>query len=306
MSGAAADVSAIVVSYRSSLHLANLLPSLIGIVEEVIVVDNDPDGTVLPESAATSEKVRLIRRPSNDGFAAGVNVGVGAATGDVLLIVNPDIHVDSPALEELLAGHLRHPDAVVGPVVVLPDGSIQRTRSGPPSLWNLIGENLVVPESAQPGSFPARIWPRWRAYSSEEPVEALSGCCLMFSRETWSRVGEFDERYFLYWEEVDWQLRARKHGIRTWLIPRAVVIHERAGSTALHDPRRAEIFYRSFRIFVTSWMPGWKSSAALSIAWIGQTIRWMAWGFLALSRPTAAKRRDFHKRGMLTLLRAKA
>jgi len=295
-------VSAIVVAHRSADDLSQLLPTLTEVADEIVVVDNGSADAELSRLIEGTPKTTLLARPNNDGFAVGVNMGVANSSGEFILLINPDIRAEASALDALIQGIRRHGDAIVGPTVRFPDGSLQKTRSGWPSLWNLLGEQVLIPESATPGRFPARLWTRWRQYDEERADGPLSGCCLLFSRKVWDLVGPFDERYFLYWEEVDWQIRSTKLGFRSWLIPDSVVVHTRAGSTSAHDPRRADMFYRSFRHFLLKWFSPPMKNVAWSIVWAGQAFRWTLWGALRFARKRDAEaRRAFHRQAMRTL-----
>lgn len=268
-------ISAVVVTFRSAADLPLTLPPLAAAVDELIIVDNASDDDTVEVARRVVPDAKICRLPTNKGFAAGVNAGFDMADGDAFLVVNPDCEVTTTALEALRAANLRHPDAVLGPVIRFPDGSLQRTRRGLPTLWNLLGEELLVPESTRPGRWPARLWPRWRSYAVEEAGPLLSAACLYVPRAVWERVGPMDERYFLYWEETDWQLRAHARGIPVILVPSASVVHRRAGSTGVHDPQRSRLFGASARDFVHCWLPGRQAKVAVVLIALGQLLRWV-------------------------------
>ncbi|MBA2317839.1 MAG: glycosyltransferase family 2 protein [Euzebyales bacterium] len=298
---ASPHICAVVVAYRSAEHLARLLPDLVAAVDGVVVVDQASDD----DSARVAERhgAVVLREPVNTGFAAGVNRGVEASAGDVVLLVNPDVRWDAGALKALHEASLRHPGDVLGPVVRGDDGRLQPTRSGLPGLLTFLGEELLVPESAAVGSWPARLWPRWQRYDAEVDGPLLSGACLWIPRATWERVGPMDERYFMYREEMDWQLRARQRGVRTILVPDATIAHVRAGSSGRHDPQRARWLAASTRRFVLRWLPGWRAWAALALLAAGQALRWLVWSAPVLrGRPDARQRRAQHRAALVPLL----
>lgn len=297
-------VSAIVVTYRSREVIDDLLDDLAGAVDEVVVVDNaSDDGT--REALRARNGIRCVFRNRNDGFAAGVNDGVAAATGRYLFLVNPDARVPQGAVERLLAASRRHPGETVGPLVRSPGGRLQPSRSGVPSLWNLLGEQFLVPESARPGRWPARLWPRWRSYDREAVAPVLSGCALLVPRELWQLVGPFDERFFLFWEEVDWQVRAQRAGRRSWIVPDAEVEHGRGTSSDVGALRRSELYCEAARAYLDKWFRPPSRAVALLILWAGQAVRHALWSLTPLrSRPGARTRRAVHRTAMRTLLGA--
>lgn len=296
-------VCAVVVAYRSAAHLPALLPDLLAACEQVVVVDQacpDGSGDVAERLGAT-----VVRAEANRGFAAGVNLGAAAAMAQatVLLLVNPDCRVPAEAVRALRAAAQRHPGHVRGPVVHDQHGALQPTRASLPSAWAFLGEELVVRESARPGSFPARLWARWQSYDAEVEAPLLSGVCLWVPRVTWDATGPMDESFFMYREEMDWQLRARRLGHATVLVPSARITHERAASSGRHDPRRARWLGASTRRFVLRWLPGWRGRVSLGLLALGQAVRLAAWSLPNLRRrPAAAQRRAQHAATLTALL----
>lgn len=297
-------VSAIVVTYRSAARLPALLGPLRATVDELVVVDNaSDDGSAALARRLVPDAV-VVERRRNDGFAAGVNAGVAAATGDLLLLVNPDVRIDGAAVAALVAAAARHPGDVVGPRMRFADGRPHPSRNGLPTLLGLAGEQWLVPEGARPGSWPARLWPRWRAPDREEPGPVLSGAVLLIPRSAFDRVGPFDEGYFLYWEEVDWQVRAARAGVRSWFVPDAEVEHERGGSSGPVEAWRAEVFWHAARRFVQRQVPPGRRTAALAILAAGQLQRLLLWSVPPLrGRPHAPARRATHGLALRALLR---
>ncbi len=269
--------SAVVVTYRSASQLPSLLPGLVEQVDDVVVVDNASDDDTVRIARQHAPQAQVIRLDENHGFAAGVNAGMARAAGEFVLVCNPDVVLQPGAVESLVAAHQRQPRSILGPVVLTGQGQFQPTRSGLPGVWTFLGEEVLIPERARPGSWPARLWPRWQRYDQPVSGPLLTGACLLIPRAVWEEVGPMDERYFLYWEETDWQLRAHAHGIPTMLVPDARVIHERAGSSGIHDPWRARQFGRSARRFVDTWLTGPRRVGALTLLLLGQAVRVARW-----------------------------
>jgi N-acetylglucosaminyl-diphospho-decaprenol L-rhamnosyltransferase len=288
-------VSAVVVSFESATPLRQLLPALRAAVDEVVVVDNaSRDGSAELAEELVADAV-VVRHGENRGCAAGVNAGVAASSGDLVLLCNPDVELDAEAVTALVAAALRHPGDVVGPRVHYPDGRLQLSRSGPPTLRNLLGEQVLVPETTRPGSWPARLWPRWGTYDVEVPGPVLSGCSLLIPRTTLQSVGPFDEGYFMYWEEVDWQLRAIASGHTCWLVPSAQVCHARGSSSGPADPRQAAALHRSTRRFLRRWLPQPRRALAILLLGLGQGARLLLWSVPPLrGRARAEDRRVQH------------
>jgi N-acetylglucosaminyl-diphospho-decaprenol L-rhamnosyltransferase len=224
-----ADVSVVVVTYNALPWVERALESVRG--NETIVVDHgSTDGTVdlvrerFPEA-------RLIEQ-ENKGLGGGSNAGMSAATGDWFLLLNSDAWATDGALERLVAFAEAHPQAaVVGPRLRFPDGRLQRSVRGFPTLWRLATEYLFL----------RKLAPRSRALNSfygngfdyERPLEAefLMGAVLLVRREAADTVGPFDEDFFMFSEETDWCFRFRQAGWKVLFTPDAEFVHVGGAST---------------------------------------------------------------------------
>lgn len=228
----AVTVSLVIVAYRSAGVLPACLASfrreaaVAGVADDVVVVDHSEDETEVAALGGMDIDTVLIR--PNGGYAAGINVGVAAAKGDVILIANPDVELLPGSLAALLHG--------------LDDGF---TVVGPKLVWDLEGRVfLPVPEDPSPRAERGRLrrlssqaaWERWLSGAADEmwgvwaapsciEVPMLRGPALALKRKDFFRLGPWDEEYFLYYEETDWLWRARKRGARLGLAGDGVVCH---------------------------------------------------------------------------------
>ena len=220
------SVSVVVVSYNVRDHLVRCLEAVVDRGHEVVVVDNaSTDGT--PELVRERfPSVRLVELPENRGFGAGNNAGMEVAGGDWFLLLNPDAWPVGDAVERLAAFGDEHPEsAVVGPRLRNPDGSLQRSVRGFPTLWRLATEYLFL----------RKLAPRTRAlnafygarfdHESVREADWLYGACLLVRRAATQEVGLFDEDFFLFSEETDWCYRFREAGWKVLFYPGAEVVH---------------------------------------------------------------------------------
>jgi N-acetylglucosaminyl-diphospho-decaprenol L-rhamnosyltransferase len=210
------SVSVLIVAWNSSAELRRTLPPLLAELrdgDELIVVDNDsPD-----DSAAVARELapaaRIVTMGRNRGFAGGANVGASSATGDLLVILNPDA-MPLPGWGEAI----RRP----------------WLEGRGWSAWQglVAGEDATTINSARnPIHFTGIVW----SGMHDEPIESapgpcevtsLSGACLAVPLEVWRRVGGFAERFFMYHEDVDLALRLRLAGGTPGMEPTAMVAHD--------------------------------------------------------------------------------
>jgi N-acetylglucosaminyl-diphospho-decaprenol L-rhamnosyltransferase len=224
------DVSVVVVTFNSREWIERCLESVHGY--ETIVVDNgSSDGT--PELVRERfPDVRLIEQ-ENVGMGAGNNAGMRIASGRYFLLLNSDAWVVGDAVEQLARFADEHADAaVVGPRLLNPDGSLQRSVRGFPTLWRLATEYLflrkLAPRSRVLNSFYAGGFDHDRT----REVEWLFGAVLLVRRDAADEVGLFDEDFFMFSEETDWAYRFRAAGWKAYFFPGADVIHVGGGSHA--------------------------------------------------------------------------
>ncbi|MCU1393875.1 MAG: glycosyl transferase family 2 [Ilumatobacteraceae bacterium] len=224
----------------------------------VVLVDNaSPDGGAACEPWATVERVTLVRSPDNRGFAAGVNQGLRRVRGgDLILLLNDDATVAADAPRVCARMLAAHPDAVaVAPRVML---------ANEPELIDSIG--VVIRPNGE--AFNAYIGQPWRAQVSDGDV--VFGPCFgaaLFRADGFdSAVGPIDERYRLYYEDIDWGLRARRAGLVTVAATDAVVFHQHALSTRLlGEATRYELVQRNLLLCVAknfSWRPATRAWAS--------------------------------------------
>jgi len=214
-------VSAVVVSHGHREQLAESLPALSAQVDELVVMANTP-GSEPDESG----DARVLRNERPASFAANVNAGIAATTGELVLAANPDAVPASDAvqiLREFMAAHPRC--GVAGPQLVDVDGSWQPSRRRFPTVGGTVVRRTPLrrafpPLSHQRGHYLLDERP-------EEPVEAdwMLGAFLLMRRAMLEEIGGFDGGFRMYGEDIDLCYRAARAGWERWYVPAAVVRH---------------------------------------------------------------------------------
>jgi len=192
---------------------------------EVIVADNST--TPLLESLCRSLNTKYVYTAKNVGFGSGHNIAVKhASAAPYHLILNPDVQFGAGVLDELLGFMDRNPSiGLVMPQVVYPDGSPQNLCKRLPTPFDIVARRLL-PASIQ-RLFRNRLATfelRDMDLNSILSVPYLSGCFMLLRREAYDRVGGFDERFFMYFEDLDLTRRIHEY-YRTVYYPAVSIVH---------------------------------------------------------------------------------
>jgi N-acetylglucosaminyl-diphospho-decaprenol L-rhamnosyltransferase len=228
-----AEATAVGVTYNAAPWIERSLESLRGTEAELIVVDNgSSDGTVELVRERFPE-ARLVEH-ENRGFGAGNNAGMRLGSGRYFLLLNPDAWLTGDALEQLVAFADEHPEAgVVGPKLLNPDGTLQRSVRGYPTPWRIATEYFFLRKLAPRSRLLNAFFGAGFDHESVRTAEFLGGACLLVRREAVDSIGGFDEDFFLMSEEVDWCYRFRQAGWDVLFYPGAEVVHVIGAS---HNP----------------------------------------------------------------------
>lgn len=252
-------ISVIIVNWNTGKLLAQCVASLCSVPEasllaQVVVVDNaSHDKSIVHareryERLHSSVPVRFIFQKTNVGFAKASNIGIAAAAGgtDVLLL-NPDTEVLPGALDAMLTAlHADARTAVVGPQLLNPNRTVQPSVRSLPTLLALVWLFLKLHRL-----FPQVPW--WRrymqsgfTYGSAQAVEQVMGAAFLIRSDTLAKLGTLDDRFYLWFEEVDYCQRVHAAGLQTFYTPAAQIIHHGAISfNQLVGVRRAVPFLMS-------------------------------------------------------------
>jgi len=301
------DLSIIIVSWNVRDLLRACLASLPAgdpRVEVIVVDAASADGT--PEMVRGEfPQVHLVASPDNLGYTRGNNVGLHAARGRNLLILNPDTEVLGDALARMQGYLDDHPRVgVVGPRLEWPDGTAQPSRRRFPTLGVAFFDSTWV-----------RQWmPRaWRRYYNVEdmPVDETAavdwvvGAALMVRREAWQQAGDMDEGFFMYSEELDWQRRIKAAGWEVVYLPGARIIH-RIGRSAAQVPAATHIrfhtskvrYFRKYHGAAAAEMLRWYLLGHFAFQWLLETAKGMLGHKPELRRQRAAAYREVLRSGL--------
>lgn len=239
----AMDLSIIIVSFNTSklteACLASVYRSLKGtkLNWELIVVDNVSTDDTREMLKKKFPKVRLILNDENVGFGRGNNQGIYESRGEYILLLNSDTVVLNNAIEKLVSFGRQHPNAFIGPKLLNPNKSPQ-SSCGPffslPVVFAALflkGDYIGLTRYS-----PNRV----------RKVDWVSGACILAAKKLFMQDLLFDEEIFMYMEEIDLLMRAKKKGYPTYFYPRSLIVHLGAASST--NKRKGPVLniYRGF------------------------------------------------------------
>ena len=265
-------LSIVIVNFNGGSHLENCLRSLAehppSVPAETIVVDNaSTDGSAA--LVAGFRFATLLRLPSNVGFSAGNNAGIGATTGELILLLNNDTLVPPGAIDRLVERLDADPSAaVLGPRLVDAGGAAELSFGPMISPLGELRQKLVIGLHARRFG-PVSAWVE-RATRKDRYVDWVSGACLLARRSVAEAVGLLDERFFLYTEDVDFCASVRARGWKVLFTPAAEIVHLRGRSRATAARQSNAAYRRSHLAFYEKHHPGMARVLKAYLRWKGE------------------------------------
>ncbi|SDB82514.1 polymer biosynthesis protein, WecB/TagA/CpsF family [Raineyella antarctica] len=232
--GLAADVAVLVVTFNSADHIDALLESLrreaTGLRLRVVVADNASTDATLQVLGRHSDVI-VTPTGGNLGYAAGINVAARAAgEAEALLVLNPDLQVLPGAIAALLSVIRSGMADLVVPRLVDGDGNVQPSLYREPSPGTIMGDAAFGRRWRQRPAALAGTDLAPESYQFGHEIDWATGAAVMVRAAAARRIGEWDERFFLYSEETDYFRRARDLGFVAWYEPKATMVHLGSGS----------------------------------------------------------------------------
>lgn len=256
------DLSILIISYNTRDLTLDCLRSVFhrncGLSYEVIVVDNASTDGSADGIAEHFPQVHLVRLESNAGFARANNLAARKASGEFLLLLNPDTVLLNDAPKQAVdLSRLRREIGIVGGRTFFPDGTLNyNCCHGRPTVWSMLclGTGLAALFRRSRWLNPELLgrWPR----DTVREVDAVSGCFLLIRRTLWEQLGGFDERFFMYGEDTDLCLRARRLGYGCAVCPDARLVHYGGASEKARPDKMVRLFRAKAQLIRRHWSRG--------------------------------------------------
>ncbi len=268
-------LSIIIVNYNAEKFLKDCIKSIYtetkGISFDIWVVDNASCDNSVQMVKECFPEVKLIENTQNVGFAKANNMAVSKSEADYVLLLNPDTLILGNAVEKMVEFMDKNPQVgISGCKVLNKDGTLQFAcrRSIPTpkvAFFRLAGLSKLFPNS--------RIMAKYNLTyldpDKSSEVDSVSGSFLMIRREVIDSIGLLDEQFFMYGEELDWCLRAKKAGWKVMYWPYAEIIHYKGECTRFNSRRATFEFYRSMYLFHRKHFARHYSCVVNSVIYIG-------------------------------------
>lgn len=243
-----ATIDIIIVNWNAGRQLSDCLNSIMVAHRQgfelgrVVVVDNASVDGSAEELDRLGLPITVIRNMSNRGFAPACNQGAYGSEADYLLFLNPDTRLFEKSLTKALA-FMEQPDkkhiGIVGVQLVDECGRISRTCARFPTAGLLFSKTLGL-DHLFPERFPSSRMTEWDHTASRE-VDQVMGAFFLVRRVLFDFLGGFDERFFVYYEEVDFSLRAWQAGWRSYYLAETQAYHKGGGTS--ERVKAARLFY---------------------------------------------------------------
>ena len=218
---------------------------------DIWVIDNNSKDTSVLMVRQNFPQVNLIENKENVGFARANNQAITKCSGNYILLLNPDTLILKNAIEKTIEFMDGNPEVgICGCKVLNEDGTLQLAcrRSIPTpgvAFFRLTGLSKLFPNSKITAKYNlTHLDP-----DSPHQVDAVSGAFLMIRKEVVNGIGLLDERFFMYGEELDWCLRAKKAGWAIMYYPDANIVHYKGECSKFNHRKAAFEFYRSMYLF---------------------------------------------------------
>ena len=251
-------LSVIIVTYNVSDYLRQCIRSIqsssISHDEvEIIVIDNcSTDHTDSMIQNNFHSDVVYLKNSRNLGYSEAANQGLRISKGSYKCMVNPDTILDRCCLQNMIK-YMEKLDkpVILGGKVVNHDGSYQlSSRRAFPSLRNALIKFFGLNKIFRGNKFFGGYNYTYLNSDKISRVDSISGACMMFSSNTYEKIGDFDERFFLYFEDTDYCLRAKENGIDVIYYPKSTLVHYKGESMKRSNINTTKVFYESYSKFL--------------------------------------------------------
>lgn len=241
------SVALLFVTFNSENQICSNLDLLhkVNFKYEILIVDNNSSDKTLQVIKKSNLSVKLIQNTKNMGFAKGINLGVKIAKSEYLLFLNPDVQINVVNLEKFISTIDKKDINILGCKILNSDSVVQPSCGKFPTILNIIADRVPVINKL----FKTELIRQNKYYNKEQEPDWISGAFFLVRRDVFLKLGGFDERYFMYGEDIDFCYRAKKAGYKILYNPSFEIIHYDMGKSKSRKRNKAINIRKGFTIF---------------------------------------------------------
>lgn len=232
-------LSFVIVNFNSEAVLVNCINSINKLIDysnyEIIILNNDSTPLKLNEQF---EKITIIEHGINIGFGAGCNLAAKKASGDYFCFLNPDTELLSGSISSILDIFRENPlTGILAPIIVSPEGLIEKGSFGKDPTFFQIIKQKIIPEKKSISKL-----------RKGHCVDWVSGASFFIKKGVFESIGGFDEKFFMYFEDIDICKRIRHLGLKIILYPGLQFMHIN-GSSFSNKTKQKNYYYKSQDVY---------------------------------------------------------
>jgi GT2 family glycosyltransferase len=248
------SLSIVIVNYNTGSLLLDCIKSIYRSQEtfdfEIIIVDNASSDSSLIPVKKEYPNIKIITNKENLGFAVAVNQAIKIAVNKFILLLNPDTVIVSGCFGVMIDFLEQNREAgACGPAIFNPDKTRQMSCYHFPDLLDMVFDkthlNKLFPKNRLFGRYQMSYW----AHDNPRQVDWLTGACLLIRAELFRDVNGFDQRFFMFCEDIDLCLIIKQKGFKCFYLPQAKIIHYKSGSSAVIKNKPPLVAWESLILF---------------------------------------------------------
>lgn len=300
-------LSVVIVSWNTRKLVLKCLESLersrVRVPMEIILVDNASADATSEAVRQHFPHVRLVQNTENLGFAKANNIGIRLSSGEYVCLLNSDVVVPEGCLDKMLDYLEDHSDiGMLGPRMILPDGSVGQSCERFPTVWNWFCRAVALDRLFKGAKIFGDFTMASFKYDKIQDVEVLTGWFWMVRRLAMTQVGLLEEQFFMYGEDIDWPKRFHNLGWRVVFYPEAAAVHHCAASSSRAPTRfyvemcRANLQYFQKHHSKPAVVGFWFAT------WLHQVVRIVGYGAVYVTNKAARAQAGFKVRRSVACL----
>lgn len=241
----------IIVSFNSEDFIERCVSSVLKFLPkncDVIVLDNGSTDKTVEKLNKFLPRIDLIKSEENLGFARGNNMAIKSSNSEFLFFLNPDTEIKLPIFEEMISVYRKTPNiGILAPKLVMANGEVQPSVKNLPTVFGAFQEYVLGIKGAYSELVPKT--------TDLIEIGMAYGAALLISRSIFEKVGGFDEKYFLYYEDVDLCRKVRISGRKIFYYPKLEITHLVGATKSIENKfllntKSARIYHGNFKYFL--------------------------------------------------------